>query len=153
VKLDAAGNAPGADEMIGADEQDCSWEVGKTMWESLLRRSKAKQSPQRRPATRSRVDEEFGPPITPYEQRANLSDLERKLNEEMLCQAGKNQVFIRSLLTGTGTTQPRIMLKCPLRRDIDLKPDVFYEHIRDVCCTDPEQCEAYRHFKERFVET
>ena len=123
------------------------------MWESLLRRSKAKQPPRQRPTTRSRVEEEFGPPITPYEQRANLSDLERRLNEEMRCQAGKNQVVIRSLLTGWGTTQPRVMLKCHLRKDIDQKPNVFYEHIRDVCCSDPEKCEAYRQFKERFVET
>ena len=123
------------------------------MWESLLRKSRAKSSPKSPRKQRSPVEQEFGPPITPYEQRTNLSDLERKLNAEMRCQAGKNQVFIRSLLTGTGTTQPRVMLKCPLRRDIGLKPDVFYEHIRDICCTDPEQCEAYRQFKERFVET
>jgi hypothetical protein len=123
------------------------------MWESLLRRSKSKApaSPVRK--TRSLVEQQFGPPITPEEERANLSELEHKLNAEMKCQAGKNQVFIRSLLTGTGTTQPRVMLKCHLRRDIGLKPDVFYEHIRDVCCSDPEKCEAYRNFKERFVET
>ena len=95
----------------------------------------------------------FGPPLTPTELRGNLSELEHRLNAEMKCQAGKNQVFIRSLLTGSGTTRPRITLKCHLRKDIGLRPEVFYEHIRDVCCRDPEQCEAYRHFKDRFVQT
>jgi hypothetical protein len=40
-----------------------------------------------------------------------------------------------------------------LRKDIGLDPTVHYEHIRDICCGDPEKCEAYRHFHERFVET
>jgi len=127
------------------------------MWESLLGRTKAraKAKATAKPVAKTRLTtlQAFGPPVTDEEARANLSDLERKLNAEMVCHAGKNQVFIRSLLTGNGTTQPRITLKCHLRRDIGLEPDVFYEHIRDVCCCDPEKCEAYRQFKERFVET
>ncbi len=99
------------------------------------------------------VEEASGPPLTPIELTTNLSDLERKLNHEMKCTAGKNQVFIRSLLTGSSTTRPRIALKCPLRRDIKLPAEVFYEYIRDVCCTDPEQCEAWQDFKERHVVT
>ena len=123
------------------------------MWSSFLRKTKPEPSKEESAKKRSRVAEEFGPPITLEEQKANLSELEHKLNEQMICVAGKNQVFIRSLLTGNGTTQPRIAMKCHLRRDIDLKPDVFYEYIRDVCCKDPEQCPAYRDFKDRFVET
>ena len=126
---------------------------GELMWSPSSRRPNTKPKDKPRAKTVSRVEQEFGPPITADEQGANLSDLERKLNQEMKCQAGKNQVFIRSLLTGTGTTQPRIMLKCHLRKDIGLKWEVFYEHIRDVCCSDPETCPAYRHFKDRFVET
>lgn len=99
------------------------------------------------------LQEAFGPPLTDEEMTANLSALEQKLNREMKCHAGRNQVFLRSLLTGRSTTRPRITLKCPLRRDIGLPPEVFYEHIRDVCCSDPEHCEAYRAFKERFVAT
>jgi hypothetical protein len=101
----------------------------------------------------SRAGQAFGPPITDEEAAANLSELEQKLNAEMKCPAGKNQVFLRSLLTGNGTTRPRIALKCHLRKEIGLPQEVFYEHIRDVCCTDPEQCEAYRALKERFVPT
>lgn len=108
--------------------------------------------PLRRP-NRQNLQEAEGPPITPEELTANLSDLERKLNREMKCVAGKNQVYIRSLLTGRSTTRPRIALKCPLRRDIKLPPEVFYEHIRDVCCTDQNQCEAWRAFKKRHVDT
>jgi hypothetical protein len=125
------------------------------MWSSLLGKPKVKPEvePERRKRMISRVGEEFGPPITAEEEGANLTELEERLNREMKCHAGKNQVFIRSLLTGTNTTQPRIALKCHLRKDIGLKPEVFYEHIRDICCGDPEQCEAYRDFQERFVET
>lgn len=122
------------------------------MWSSFLRKTRPKTNTEQEQKP-SRVAEEFGPPITQEELRANLSELEQKLNERMLCVAGRNQVFIRSLLTGNGTTQPRIAMKCHLRRDIGLKPDVFYEHIRDICSADPEQCPAYRDFKDRFVET
>lgn len=101
----------------------------------------------------SRVKEAFGPPLTPEELVGNLSDLERKLNSEMQCPAGRNQVYIRSLLTGNSTTRPRIALKCHLRRDIGLTPEVYYEHIRDICCCDPEQCPAWRTMTTRRVPT
>lgn len=94
-----------------------------------------------------------GPPLTQEELTSNLSDLERRLNRDMKCTAGKNQVYIRSLLMRGATTRPRIALKCPLRRDIKLPPEVFFEHIRDVCCTDPDSCPAWQAFKKRHVVT
>lgn len=100
-----------------------------------------------------RTAQAFGPPLTPEEQQGNLSDLERRLNQEMVCPAGKNQVYIRSLLTGRGTTQPRIALKCPLRKDIGQTPEVFFAEIQQLCCGDHEQCEAWRQLKSRFVDT
>ncbi|RMF77636.1 MAG: hypothetical protein D6744_11115 [Planctomycetota bacterium] len=121
------------------------------MWSALLRKRKPTAPSTRKPQLR--VHQAAGPPLTPEELSGNLSELERDLNRRMVCQAGKNQVYIRSLLTGNGTTQPRIALKCSLRRDVGESPDVFYEHIRDVCACDPEKCEAYRRFKDRFVET
>jgi hypothetical protein len=99
------------------------------------------------------VEEAFGPPLVPEEQSGNLSQLEQRLNRTMKCTAGKNQVYIRSLLTGQGTTRPRIALKCPLRRDIGLTPEVFYEHIRDVCCGNHEECPAWQSFQARHVVT
>ena len=107
----------------------------------------------RLPVAGGKVEKAFGPPLTPLELTANLSLLERQLNKDMKCTAGKNQVYIRSLLTGGATTRPRIALKCPLRRDIKLPAEVFYEHIRDVCCCDPNQCEAWTKFKARHVVT
>lgn len=109
--------------------------------------------PARRLRPRMTTDEAFGPPLTPEELTTNLSVLERNLNRAMKCTAGRNQVYIRSLLTGSTTTRPRIALKCPLRRDIGQPAEVFYEHIRDLCCGDPEQCEAWQAFKARHVPT
>lgn len=71
----------------------------------------------------------------------------------MKCPAGRNQVYIRSLILVGTTTRPRIALKCPLRRDLHMTADVFYEHIRDVCCERHEQCPAWKAMKERWVET
>ncbi len=93
--------------------------------------------------------EAYGPPLAPEELTGNLSELERQLNGEMKCTAGKNQVYIRALVTGRSTARPRIALRCPFRKDIGKSPHVFYEHIRDVCCGDPDQCEAWRRFKRR----
>lgn len=120
------------------------------MWSSLLgsRKKPAQAKPPAQPA-----DSPFGPPLTDEEQNANLSQLERQLNQQMKCPAGKNQVYLRSVLTRRGATPPRIALKCTYRRDIGLSKEVFYEHIRDVCCGDPEKCEAYQAFKKRFVQT
>ena len=109
--------------------------------------------PPRAMLKRMKTHEAFGPPLTPEELTGNLSQLEDSLNAEMRCPAGRNQVYVRSLLTGTSTTRPRIALKCALRRANGQTPEVFYEHICDVCCTDPEECEAWRAHKERFVPT
>ena len=99
------------------------------------------------------TQEAFGPPVHQDELTVNLSVLERKLNTDMKCPAGKNQVYLRSLMTGSGTTRPRVALKCPLRRDIGEKPEVFYEHIRDVCCGDHSKCPAWQSLKDRYVAT
>lgn len=120
------------------------------MWSSLMGRKKKEEKPPAQPAI-SRVEQAFGPPLTAEEQAGNLTALEQKLNREMRCPAGKNQVFIRSLLTGRSTTPPRIALKCSFRRDVGMTPEVFLEHIREVCCHDPEKCEAYRAFKARLA--
>lgn len=121
------------------------------MWSSILGKSKSAPAKQSKPA--SKPESSGPPPLTPEETKGNLSLLERNLNVSMKCHAGKNQVFIRSLVTINGTTPPRIALKCQLRRDIGQKPEVFYEHIRDVCCGDPTQCEAHQKFKGRYVQT
>lgn len=102
---------------------------------------------------RQKVSEAYGPPLTTEELSGSLSMIEKRLNGQMKCPAGKNQVYIRSLLTGRSTTKPRIALKCPLRKDIGQIPEVFFEHIRDVCCNNPESCEAWQKMKSRYTET
>lgn len=124
------------------------------MWSALTGRKKERERPPAsRPSKLGAASRHFGPPLSAEESGANLTVLERDLNARMVCPAGKNQVFIRSLVVVGGTTPPRIALKCHLRRDIGLSAEVYYEHIRDVCCRDPGQCQAYNEFKDRFVQT
>ena len=126
--------------------------VVKKMWSALLGKSKPKPE-EKKTKLSSLVQQQFGPPLVAEEQKGNLSEIEKRFNREMKCPAGKNQVFIRSLVSATGTTQPRIALKCHLRKDAGMPAEVFFEHIRDVCCTNPDNCPAYKKFKDRFVPT
>jgi DNA-binding NtrC family response regulator len=87
------------------------------------------------------------PPVTEDEMRGNLTMLEKQLNSRMKCFAGRNQVYIQSKILGGTTSRPRVCLKCSLRAEYGLGKDVYYEFIRDVCCTDPNQCEAMRKFQ------
>jgi hypothetical protein len=67
-----------------------------------------------------------------------------------VCFAGRNQVYIQSLITDVGTTtKPRITLKCPIRKDFGYPPNVYYQFIRDVCCGNPSACPAYQEFTAR----
>lgn len=122
------------------------------MWSFIMGKRGAKKKPADK-VRRGRVEQAFGPPLTDEELRGNLSDLERTLNKDMKCHAGRNQVFIRSLLTGSGTTRPRIALRCHLRKDIGQSQEVFFEEIRSLCCADPTKCPAYQNFEARHVTT
>ncbi len=88
------------------------------------------------------------PPLSDEELKGNLSLLENRLNREMKCIAGRNQVFIASsLLGGSAATRPRICLKCTLRAEYGLTRAVYYDFVRDVCCGDPKKCEAVQRFE------
>ena len=90
------------------------------------------------------------PEITAEEQSSNITQLEHQLNRKMVCFAGENQVYIQSMILGAGEkSKPRIALKCSLRKQFGHPPNVYYEYIRDVCCSDPGECPAYQAFKER----
>jgi DNA-binding NarL/FixJ family response regulator len=90
------------------------------------------------------------PPITREELNANLSELEKQLNRHMSCFAGKNKVYLQSMIQGGGyASKPRIALKCPLRKEYGYPPNVYYEYIRDVCCKNPPVCPAYQEFMAR----
>lgn len=93
---------------------------------------------------------ETAPTITDVERRSNLTQLEQRLNRGMKCFAGANQVYLRSVILGNGvTTTPRVTIKCPLRAEFGLTPNVYYEYIRDRCCADSEKCSAVRMFRQR----
>lgn len=97
-------------------------------------------------AVRARAAVDAGPPpITAEEAAANLSTLEKTLNNRMKCFAGRNQVYVQSKI-GAGSTKPRVALKCSLRAEYGLNKDVYYEHIRDICCGNPDKCPAYQQF-------
>lgn len=88
------------------------------------------------------------PPLSEVELKGNLSILETKLNHQMLCVAGRNQVFIQSTVLGSNTpTRPRICLKCSLRAEYGLPREVYYDHISDICCHEPGKCEAVQRFE------
>jgi DNA-binding response OmpR family regulator len=90
------------------------------------------------------------PPVTEEEAQANLTELEADLNRRMQCFAGKNLVYIQSFILGGGqTSKPRIALKCPLRQQYGDPPNVYYEYIRDVCCSNPSACTAHQTFKAK----
>ena len=90
------------------------------------------------------------PPITETEQKSNLTTLQQQLHRQMQCFAGKNQVYLQSILGDDGgKTRPRIALKCSLRTDYNMDRHVYYEYIDDVCCGDPTQCPAYQMFLEK----
>ncbi len=89
------------------------------------------------------------PPITDEERDANLSDLERTLNRKMKCRAGRNQVHLQSLIIGLTKTRPRISLQCALRAEFNMRTNVYYEYIRDVCCNDPGACTAVQQFEAK----
>ncbi len=93
------------------------------------------------------------PPVTEEELGANLTELEAELNRRMQCFAGKNQVYLQSFILGGGrTSKPRIALKCPLRQEYGDPPNVYYEYVRDVCCSNPECCPAYQTFQEKHAD-
>ncbi len=89
------------------------------------------------------------PLITDEERNANLSELEQTLNRKMQCASGRNQVHLQALIIGLRKTKPRISLKCPLRAEYKMPTNVYYEYIRDVCCSDPSACPAVQRFQAK----
>lgn len=103
-----------------------------------------------RPRKTKTTQEAFGPPISEIERHSNLTVLESQLNSTMKCPVGRNQVYIRSLLTGSGTTQPRIAMNCKQREKIGLDPDIYFEQIQNTCCGNHDACPAWKDAKSRF---
>lgn len=89
------------------------------------------------------------PAITEAEHNANLSVLVNDLHKNMKCPAGTNRVLIRSVVTGLNEkTEPRVCLRCPIRQSVGLSEYVYFEHIRDYCCSKPKTCDAVTQYKK-----
>ncbi len=94
------------------------------------------------------------PPVTEFEKKTNLTVLQHELHRQMKCFAGKNQVYLQSIILDNGQkTRPRIALKCSLRDEAGLDRDVYYEYIKDTCCGDPRTCPAYQMFLQKNPES
>ncbi len=90
------------------------------------------------------------PPVTELEQKANVTVLQQQLHARMKCFAGKNKVYLRSVILENGEkTRPRIALKCPLRAEYGMRRHRYFEYIRDVCCNAPSKCRAFQTFLEQ----
>jgi len=83
----------------------------------------------------------------------SLSLEERRLNNQMKCPYGRNQVYIRSVLTGDTdemVDEPVISLRCAIIEHVGLAEGgyniVDKEYIEYYCCGRYQECEAYKLF-------
>lgn len=86
-------------------------------------------------------------------KRMSLLQLQRQLNEQMQCPAGKNQVVVLSRLRTNGRIKkeaPRVCLDCKIRSTLGWRKRVHQDFIQKVCCGDHKRmCEAYTKFMAR----
>lgn len=86
-------------------------------------------------------------------ERVSLTQLQRKLNTEMRCPAGKNQVYVLSRMKTNGRIKreaPQVCLDCKIRSYLGWRKRVYLDFIRKVCCGHPKRmCEAYVKFMAR----
>ena len=82
--------------------------------------------------------------------KVSLVQLQKKLNQEMRCPAGQNQVYILSRLKTNGRIKkqaPQICLDCKIRSYLGWRKRVYYDFIRKACCGEYKRnCEAYVKF-------
>ena len=91
------------------------------------------------------------PPLTPVEERGNLTQLCTALNARVTCAIGQNQVYVQSVLKGSRSrTKPRVALKCKVRPMFGFSQDVYFVHIQRVCSDHNESsCEALKLYQEK----
>ena len=85
--------------------------------------------------------------------RVSLLHLQRQLNQEMRCPAGKNQVYVLSRMKTNGRIKreaPQICLDCKIRSYLGWRKRVYLDFIQKVCCGEHKRmCEAYVKFMAR----
>ena len=86
-------------------------------------------------------------------ERVSLVQLQRKLNMEMKCPAGKNQVYVISRLKTNGRIKkeaPQVCLDCKIRSHLGWRKRVYLDFIQKACCGEHKRlCEAYVKFMAR----
>lgn len=86
-------------------------------------------------------------------ERISLIQLQKKLNQEMHCPAGQNQVFVLSRMKTNGRVKkeaPQVCLNCKIRSYLGWRKTVYLDFISKVCCGDYRRyCEAYVKFLAR----
>jgi hypothetical protein len=85
--------------------------------------------------------------------RISLNQLQRKLNIEMHCPAGINQVYVISRMKTNGRVKreaPQICLDCKIRSYLGWRKKVYLDFISQICCGEYKRyCEAYQRFLAR----
>jgi len=82
----------------------------------------------------------------------SLSEEERRLNSMIRCPYGQKKVYVRSVIVGGSdeTTQPAIALRCAVMAHVKITAEgyniVGKDYIEHYCCSDYEECEAYKAF-------
>ena len=83
-------------------------------------------------------------------EQISLVQLERKLNDEMRCPAGKNQVYVLSRMKSNGRIKkeaPQVCLDCKIRSYLGWRKRVYLDFIQMACCGEHKRkCEAYVKF-------
>jgi len=82
-------------------------------------------------------------------EEESLSELEARLNREMKCPMGKNQVYIHgSIIRASDGDPPEIRLRCKLRTMRGDRDPIGLAYIEKVCTRNPKLCPSYRSYYE-----
>jgi len=81
-------------------------------------------------------------------EQESLNDKVNRLNREMKCPMGRNQVLIHGsiLRTSDAADPPEIKMRCKLRSMRGDKGLVPLNFIEGVCTKDPMLCPVYRQY-------
>lgn len=86
-------------------------------------------------------------------QEESLTEKANRLNCEMKCPMGKNQVYIHgSIIRASDDDPPEIRLRCKLRTMRGDRDPIGLRYIENVCIRNPKLCPTYRNYHEERKE-